>query len=60
MAQEILASPQNVLHHLQLEFTQLLSPAMEEAVYGHLNPMSRKDRFPLLVRNLQAIVKAVV
>ncbi len=56
MVEEILTSPQHVLHHLQFEFTKLLSPTMEEAVYGHMNPLSRKDRFPLLMNKLHEVI----
>ena len=56
MVEEILTSPQHVLHHLQFEFTNLLSPTMEEAVYGHMNPLSRKDRFPLLMNKLHEVI----
>lgn len=56
LVEEILASPDNVFRYLQSEFKKMLSPEMEEAIYGHMNPFSRKDRFPLLISKLQAII----
>jgi hypothetical protein len=56
MVEEIIASPENVLQYLQLEFTKMLSPAMEEAVSSHMNPLSRKDRFPLLKNKLHKVI----
>ena len=53
----IISSPENVLTFLQSEFTDLLIPEMEEAILGHMNPFSRKDRFPMLKEKLQAILQ---
>lgn len=59
LVEEILSSPENVLLYLQSEFAQLLTPKMEEAVLGHMNPFSRSERFPILAGKLQAIIKPV-
>ena len=56
LVEDILSSPGTVVTNLQSEFTDLLNPEIEEAVLGHLNPFSRKDRFPLLIKKLKAII----
>lgn len=55
----ILSAPDHVLTQLQSEFATLLMPEMEEAIMGHMNPFSRKDRFPLLIGKLQAIINPI-
>ncbi len=56
LVEDILSSPYTVLTSLQSEFTALLIPEMEEAILGHMNPFSRKDRFTLLIKKLNAII----
>jgi len=54
---DIIASPPNVLSYLQSEFSSLLTRDMEESILGHMNPFSRKDRFPMLKEKLQTILQ---
>jgi hypothetical protein len=54
---DITDSPPNVLSYLQSEFSFLLTREMEEAILGHMNPFSRKDRFPMLKEKLQTIIQ---
>jgi hypothetical protein len=59
LVEVILSAPDNVLTHLQSEFAALVTPKMEEAIFGHMNPFSRRDRFPLLTGKLQAIINPI-
>ena len=45
LVKDILSSPESVLTYLQSEFLELLTPKMEEAILGHMNPFSKKERF---------------
>ncbi|MBM3404920.1 MAG: hypothetical protein FJY10_08535 [Bacteroidetes bacterium] len=54
-ASDIISSPQTVKEYLQFELASLLSSEMYEAVLGHMNPFSRKERFPMLLEKLNMI-----
>ena len=56
LVENILSAPYNVVAFLRDKFATLLNPSMEEAVLGHMNPFSRKDRYPLLVSKLRTII----
>lgn len=58
LVESILSSPESVLAYLRSEFTELLTPEMEEALFSHMNPFSRKERHPLLILKLQTIIRS--
>jgi hypothetical protein len=55
LAASIRHSPENVLSYLRSEFSLLISHDLEEAVLSHMNPFSRKERYPMLVGKLKSI-----
>jgi hypothetical protein len=59
LVKDIHCAPDNVLSFLRSEFKALLTPQLEEAILGHMNPISRKDRFPLLREKLLSIISAI-
>ncbi|MFZ4521079.1 MAG: nucleotidyl transferase AbiEii/AbiGii toxin family protein [Bacteroidales bacterium] len=56
LVEEILSASENVISYLRSEFIALFTPEMEEAILGHMNPFSRKERYPLLCGKLQTII----
>jgi len=54
---DIITSPPNVLSYLQSEFASLITEDLEEAILGHMNPFSRKERYPLLIEKLKTILQ---
>jgi hypothetical protein len=59
LVSDILESPPNVLAFLRSEFSSLLTRDMEEAILGHMNPFTRKDRYSMLIEKLLAIIRHV-
>ena len=55
---DILSASDKLLSFLKSEFTALLTPQLEEAVLGHMNPFSRKERFPLIKGKLLTIINS--
>ena len=56
LVEQIVRAPEKVKDYLQQEFKNLLSPKLEEAVLGHLNPFTQKERFDLLKEKLNKII----
>lgn len=54
LVDQLLNAPENVRNYLNGELENLLK--LEEAVLGHLNPFTQKERFDLLKEKIEAII----
>jgi len=58
LVEEIIASPDDVKKYLTREFSELLNQQYEEAILAHLSYESQSERYELLKKKLNVIIKA--